>query len=182
MNSGKVLIYPTDVGYVFEPSAEGGLNARILSSLRPDSEDIAAMDVLSPCIRAEWLSGFSILPRKSVLCLAGLQTRGTSSALDRGSGSIWAAAEVSQFKTTPTSEDIAEKLESLVGHLASSILPRGQDGGFAAAARKHLLEVHGKVRLQQALEALGITANTRARERTLPILSKASIFRRGTEA
>lgn len=182
MKSSKVLVYPTDVGYVFEPSAEGGLSARILSSLRPDSGEIAATNVLSPCLRAEWLSGFSMLPRHSVLCLAGLQTRDTRSPLDRGSGSVWAAAEVFESITTPTAEKIAEQLESLVSHLASSILATGKAAGFTAAARQHLVEMLGKVAVQQALDTLRTTANTRAREQTLPILRKSSIFRRGTEA
>lgn len=152
MNIDHIFVCPGSAGYEFSPS-DRRIDARLLELLSPSSNELQESGELVPILRADWLRSEWFLPKKTVVAMAGLRARLPESAIQRGSGSVWAVATVIPVRISPSRATLAPYLGDLVKRLKSGIFEEDKTEHFSN--RTHLeLRSFGLPILQTAIDRL----------------------------
>lgn len=130
MSTSYRFICPGTAGYEFSPN-DRRVDARLLQLLTPTANELQESGPLVPILRADWLrSGWSPL-KNTVVAMAGLRARLPASAIQRGSGSVWAVAATFPVRTTPSPSTLAPKLIDLVERLRYAICEKDDAERFS---------------------------------------------------
>lgn len=130
MSTAHIFVCPGEAGYEFSPS-DRRLDACILKLLAPTANELQESDPLIPILRADWLQSGWFTPKKTVVAIAGLRARLPASAIQRGSGSVWAVAVTFPVLTTPSPPTLAPKLVNLVERLRYAIFEKDNAQHFS---------------------------------------------------
>lgn len=152
MSTADIYVCPGAAGYEFSPSDQR-IDARLLNLLSPTANELQEPGSLVPILRADWLRPGWFQIKGNVVAMAGLRARLPVSAIQRGSGSVWAVATVFPVQTTPKLETLTPRLVELVEKLQFAIFEREQAQRFSNHA--HLdLQVIELPMLEAAVERL----------------------------
>lgn len=153
MNIDRIFICPGIGGYEFSPT-ERKVDARLLMLLSPTSVEIQEHETLIPVLRADWLRTGWLTPKRTVLAMAGLRANLPESAVQRGSGSVWAVATIFSVATTPSPSLLAPKLINLVENLCQALHESITGDGFSNTTHRDLVTAARQQDLDSAMARL----------------------------
>lgn len=158
MSTSYRFICPGTAGYEFSPN-DRRVDARLLQLLTPKANELQELGPLVPILRADWLRSRWSPLKSTVVAIAGLRARLPASAIQRGSGSVWAVAATFPVPTTPSSSTLAPKLIDLVEKLRYAICEKDNTERFSNLTHLDLLSFEAPV-LEAVFERLRVMAES----------------------
>lgn len=152
MSTAHIFVCPGAAGYEFSPS-DRRIDARLLKLLAPTANELQEPGELVPILRADWLQSGWFTPKRTVVAMAGLRARLPASAIQRGSGSVWAVAAAIPVLTTPSPSTLAPSLVDLVEMLQCAIFEGEKSQRFSNFTHLELRSFESPV-IQAVMERL----------------------------
>ena len=144
MNDRTYFVFPTLVGYRFEPEFLK-FRANILPLLEPDHLYTGSKSKLSPLIRAQWIGGHKLLPKQNAVFMVGFLSNGIKNDVHRGSNSAWVAFQHITSKRSLSQMEVIEHLEKTAAVFKSALNAPETCPHFYDAVRKYVTEAAGSV-------------------------------------